>query len=58
MEMEDIKIGQWYRVTKLDKNGNICIRSGRVIEKWSTILKLVNMGGEFTCFNSQVIEAV
>jgi hypothetical protein len=58
MEMEDIKIGQWYKVQKLDNNGKLCIRSGGVVEKWSTMLKFVNVGGFFTCFNSQVIEAV
>jgi hypothetical protein len=56
--MQDIQIGKWYRFTKLDKYGNKVHRIGIVKKKWSTYLKIGNMGGTYTCHYSQVLEAV
>lgn len=54
MDMDKIQIGKWYNFEKLDHTGKVVIRSGIVREKWSTMVKIENMSGIYTCFNAQV----
>ena len=54
MDIGKIQIGKWYNFKKLDKNGKVVIRSGIIMEKWSTMVQIENMSGIYTCFNDQV----